>query len=958
MTAPADRPTLIMIDGHALAYRQFFALPLDSFTTTSGEPTNATFGFARNLLDILEKDTPEYLLVTFDRGLSGRDVLFSDYKGTRDKMPDELRVQMERIRELVAAFNIPILDKDGFEADDLLGTLSDQAEAAGVNTLIVTGDRDLLQLITDHIYVRLPPTRQSRSDRFFDRAAFEEKYDGLQPPQLVDLKALMGDSSDNIPGVKGIGEKGGIKLLKAYDTLENIYANLDALPKGQRGKLETDREMAFLSRELAAIQHDAPVTLDLPACVAQDYDRAQVADLFRELQFRALVNRLTPTTAVESASSGPTQLNMFGDTTATGSAAPLAAPAHAEVIETVIVQEQADLDALVERLNSASAIAFDTETTSTDQMVAKLVGIALAIEADKAYYIPVGHTSPAGAEQDALLEDVAVKQLPLAAVIEALRPALTDPAIPKYAHNAKYDLVVMRRHGIDVKPITVDTMIAEWLSNPASRNKGLKNLVWVRLGVEMTEIKDLIGTGKKQITMAQVSIEKAAPYAAADAALTFRLVAELRPELEEKQVAELYNDLEIPLIPILSDMDMAGITLDTAFLKEMSTRLADRLVELEEEIHGLSGGYGPFNINSPKQLNDVLFGKLGLPTDGLKKTTHGFSTAADVLEGLKDKHPIIVHILEHREITKLKGTYVDALPGQVNPQTGRLHTSFNQTGTVTGRISSDNPNLQNIPIRTEQGRAIRKAFVATPGHVLLAVDYSQVELRVLAHISGDPTLLEAFRKGQDIHRTTAASVHGIPFEEVTYDQRRFAKSVNFGLLYGMGAFRLARDSDLTLSQADAFITAYFERFPRVREYLDETKQRAADQGYLETLLGRRRYFPELGRTGGGRTNALARQRAERQAINMPIQGTAADIMKLAMIQVHGKLQAADYAAHNTARILLQVHDELVLEVAEDDLAAVARLVVETMESAFTLDAPLKADAQVGPNWLEMETLTP
>lgn len=940
------RPLMIMVDGHALAYRQFFALPLGAFTTPDGEPTNATFGFARTLLDILENDEPDYLLVTFDRGLSGRDTMFSEYKGTREKMPDELRIQMQRIHELVEAFNVPIMELEGFEADDLLGTLADQAASAGVNVLIVTGDRDLLQLVTDQIQVRLPAGRSKRGDEPYDVAAFSEKYNGLVPPQLVDLKGLMGDSSDNIPGVKGIGEKGGIKLLKAYETMEGIYANLESLPKGQRSKLEADREMAFLSRELARIKHDAPVTLDLDACVAQDYDRSKVAELFRVLQFRALSKRLSVAgePAAPASSGGATQLSMFGET-AELTAAPPAPP----VTNTVIVRDTAALDALVSTLNDAQAISFDTETTSTDQMAAQLVGIALAVDAETGYYIPVGHIPGPGEDQAALLDDAALDQLPLETVIEALRGPLTNPDIPKYGHNAKYDLVMMRRYGIDVTPITFDTMIAEWLSIPDSRNKGLKNLAWVRLGVEMTEIKALIGTGKNAITMDRVAIDRAAPYAAADAVITERLVEELRPELADKHVLDLYADLEMPLIPILADMEMAGITLDTDYLHTMSAQLADRLATLESEIHSQSGGYGPFNINSPKQLNDVLFGKLQLPTEGIRKTTHGFSTSADVLEGLKDKHPIIALILEHRELTKLKGTYVDSLPALVNPETGRVHTSFNQTGTVTGRISSDNPNLQNIPVRTEQGRQIRKAFVAPEGHALLAVDYSQVELRVLAHISQDPTLLEAFRQGQDIHRTTAATVHGIPFDDVTYDQRRFAKSVNFGLLYGMGAFRLARDSDLTLAQADDFIKAYFERFPRVRAYLDETKALAAEQGYLETLMGRRRYFPELQHSGGTRTGALARQRAERQAINMPIQGTAADIMKVAMLHVHARLQASDLQA----RILLQVHDELVLEVAEADLTAAADVVCTTMEAAFKLDAPLKADARSGANWLDM-----
>jgi DNA polymerase-1 len=942
----SKRPTLIMIDGHALAYRQFFALPLGTFSTRDGEPTNATFGFARALLDVLEKDQPKYLLVTFDQGLSGRDELFDEYKGTREKMPDELRVQIERIHDLVQAFNIPILEVEGYEADDLLGTLARQAEAQDVDVLIVTGDRDLLQLVTDHTYVRLPPGRWTKTDQLFGPAEFREKYGDLEPPQLVDLKALMGDSSDNIPGVKGIGEKGAIKLIQAYGSLEGVYEHLDNLSKGQRSKLEDGRELAFLSKKLATIKTDAPVTLDLQACVAHDYDRNHVADLFRLLEFRMLADRI-PTSGTPAAAPGkPQQMNLFGESPAAEEAA--RKNDERSVVDTTIVHDKAGLKALVEVLKQAQMIAFDTETTGTDQMQAELVGIALAVGPESGYYVPVGHTA---AGQEALLEDVAIKQLPLQTVIDALRAPLTDPDIPKVGHNAKYDLVMLRRYGIDVAPISFDTMIAEWLSDPASRNKGLKNLAWVRLGVEMTPITELIGTGKNQITMDRVAIDQAAPYAAADATLTLRLVDELRPELEQKKVLSLLNDLELPLLPILADMEMAGIELDSSFLEAMSRELGERLAALEEEIYAESGGYGPFNINSPKQLNDVLFGKLQLPTEGISKTTHGFSTSANVLEDLRDRHPIVPLILEHRELTKLKGTYVDALPALVNPATGRVHTSFNQTGTVTGRVSSDNPNLQNIPVRTETGRQIRRAFVAPAGYKLLAVDYSQVELRVLAHVSGDETLIQAFLDGQDIHRATAAAVNNIPLDQVTYDQRRFAKSVNFGLMYGMGAYRLARDSDLTLAQAEDFIKRYFERFPRVRAYLEETKIRAADQGYLETLLGRRRYFPELQQTGKGRS--MARQRAERQAINMPIQGTAADIMKLAMIHVHQKIKAGGHAA----RMLLQVHDELVIEVADDQLPSVTDLVRTTMEGAYDLKAPLRADASAGQNWLEMSELT-
>ncbi len=952
MTQPA-RPTLVLIDGHAVAYRHFFALPQEKFTLRDGTPTNATFGFARVLLDVLEKDAPHYLAVAFDMGLSGRDEIYNEYKGTRSKMPDELRSQMADIRALVEAFNIPILEFPGYEADDVLGTLARQAEAQGLDVLIVTGDRDLLQLVTEHTRVRLPKSRDADEDRLFDLLTFREKYDGLEPPQLVDLKAFMGDSSDNIPGVHGIGEKGAIRLLRTYGSVAGVYEHLDDLRGSLREKLEAGRDSAFMSRQLAQIRRDVPVTLDLSACVAQDFDRDAVAELFRRLEFRSLIRRLPH---FETPSTPATQLSMFGDETSPA-AQPAAiaphfdTPVH-EVVRTITVQNESALAALVERLNHAEAIAFDTEGTSLDQMRARLVGISLAVGPEEGYYVPVGHAPAPGQEQDALLDETRQRQLPLETVIAALRPPLTDPAIPKYAHNGAFDLVMLRRHGIDVAPIRFDTMIAEWVLDPDSHNKGLKNLAWHRLGVEMTHIEELIGKGKHEITIDRVPIERVAPYAAADAVMTYRLVDVLRPELVSNRLIDLYEQLEIPLIPVLADMEMAGILLDVDFLSEMSIALAVRLETLEEEIYDLSGGYGRFNINSPKQLNDVLFGKLQLPAAGVRKTTHGFSTGADVLEDLRDKHPIVEKILEHRELTKLKGTYVDALPALINPDTGRLHTRFNQTGTVTGRLSSDNPNLQNIPVRTDTGREIRKAFIAPPGAVLLSVDYSQVELRVLAHVSQDPTLLAAFREGQDIHRATAAAVYGIPLDQVTYEQRHFAKRVNFGLMYGMGAYRLSRDSGLPLAQAEEFIRAYFEQFPRVRAYFDSVKEMARTRGYLETLLGRRRDFSILKRTSGDRASTLLRQRVERQAINMPIQGTAADIIKLAMINLHRRLRDEGHQA----RMLLQVHDELVLEVAAEELLPVATLVRETMENAFPLDAPLRADAKYGPNWLEVTTL--
>jgi DNA polymerase I len=915
------RPMFYLIDGHALAYRQYFALPLAGFSTRSGEPTNAVYGFARTLMDILQKEKPQYIAVSFDKGLSGRDELYGEYKGTREKMPSELVTQMKRINELVEAFNMPILAKKGYEADDVIGTVVPQAEAQGVQIRIVTGDRDILQLLTEHTTVQLP--RKGEADVVFDVPKFKEEY-GLEPWQLVELKALIGDTSDNIPGVKGVGEKTATKYLQQYTDIDTLYAHLDEIKGAAQTKLIDGKESAYLSKTLATIKRDVPIKLDLEACQAHDYDARKVDELFSELEFRSLRDRLPRPQE---------QLTLF-DVGTVSELPVVAEPALPPPdIQTVIVQDDHTLRELVAILEAATEISFDTETTSIDHMAADLVGISLAVDGDTGYYIPVGHRNG--------------EQLPLQTVLDALRPALTHPKIPKYGHNAGYDLVILQRYGIDVAPIGFDTMIAEWICTPDSKFLGLKNLARQELDVHMTEISDLIGSGKKQITMDHVSIEKAAPYAAADAAITHRLVHHIRPKVEAEQLISLYNTLEMPLIPVIAAIERAGVVLDTQFLSEYSVELGEKLAVQEQVIHIEAGGY--FNINSPKQLNEILFKRLGLPTKGLRKTTHGYSTDATVLEELKQHHPIVERILEYREISKLKGTYVDALPALINPHTGRVHTSYNQTGTTTGRISSNNPNLQNIPIRTELGREIRRAFVAPEGMKLLGVDYSQVELRILAHISQDATLLEAFAQGQDIHAATAAAVYNVPIEQVSKEQRMFAKRVNFGLIYGMGAFRLAQDSELTLAEARDFIKTYFARLPGVEEYLKSIKAKARREP-IETLFGRKRTFNVLMNSGRGTGSDMVQVNAEeRVAINMPIQGTAADIMKRAMIDLYYALAKQRLNGH----MILQVHDELVLEVPEDELAETRNLVVKTMENAYKLDAPLRANAQYGDNWRDM-----
>lgn len=927
---------LVLIDGHGLAYRMFFAIQA-TLTTREMEPTNATYGFTRTLVDLLKsEDPPDYLAVSFDTGRTFRHDKFEDYKGTREKMPDDLQVQIKRIHEVLEAFSIPILEAENYEADDVLGTVARLAGEMGLHTVIVTGDRDLLQLVDAHTTVQLPGSRSGEVQNF-DEAAVQEKY-GLTPEQLVDFKALVGDKSDNIPGVAGVGEKTATELLQQYQSLENVYTHLDDIANTRaRNALAKGRDEAFLSYELGRIVKDVPVAFDLEACRTRDYNRDRVAEIFRELEFRSLLAQVPDMEgAIQPPQVGESQqLPLFG-----GMAAPT--PASPAVLTdapttTHIILDEGALAALVKALESAETIAFDTETTSTDQMQAKLVGISLAVKPGEGYYIPVGHK----------LDDMA--QLPLETVIEHLRPVLTDPNIPKCGHNIKYDAVVMEQHGLQISPLGFDNMIGEWLLRPGgSRGRlGLKHLAFVRLGIEMTEIEALIGSGKKQITMDLVPIEQAAPYAAADADMTLRLREHIHHDLAEQGLEELFYGIEMPLVPVLAKMEQTGVLLNTEFLKELSIELNDLLGTLIGRIYRIVGY--EFNINSTQQLSKVLFEDLQLPTEGIRKTSGGrYSTAADVLESLqgRDTTGMIKTILEYREAEKLRSTYVDALPMMVNPHTGRIHTSFNQTGAVTGRLSSSDPNLQNIPIRTEMGRRVRDAFIAAPGHLLIAADYSQVELRILAHISGDAALRQAFLEDQDIHASTAAAVFNIPLDQVTHAQRSFAKSVNFGLLYGMSAFRLARDSALTLAEAEAFVKAYFERFPGVREYLDSTKRRAVDQGYVETLLKRRRYFPALLSDRTGRQADIARRAAEREAINMPIQGTAADIIKIAMVKLHRALRER----HLGSKMILQVHDELVLEGPQGEANEVIELVREVMESAYPLDIPLRVEVNAGQSW--------
>ncbi len=954
------KQTLVLIDGHALAYRAYFGMPA-TFTTVEGEPTHAVYGFTNMILAVWKEYDPDYFIVTFDLGDTFRHKMYEEYKATREKMPDDLRSQIARIEQLVKAFNMPVFTKEGYEADDLLGTLANQAAARDIEAIIVTGDRDAFQLVAPNIKVLI--SGRKFADRIvYDKAKVQEKY-GVSPQELIDLKGLMGDSSDNIPGVKGVGEKGGAKLIQQYGTLEGIYDNLDNLAKGVRTKLETDRDNAFLSRDLGRIITDVPdIELNIEAGKITDFDLIEVANLFVELNFSTIFNRIP---------GAPT--NKLPKDIATVKPPEVAGPIPPDGTY-ITVDSPAKLADLVAKLKTSPQLCVDVETDSTDEVQTNLVGIAITHTAGEGYYIPIAHGVAAEAKAEAELQpslfdmpdsspstESPIPQsphlpkrsdspnLPISDVQTVLSSILADTTITKYMHNAKFDMTVLQRHGMPIEPPIFDTMVASSLANnvPGIRH-GLKGLTKEQLNIQMTEIKELIGTGKKQITMAQVPVEKATPYAAADVDMTLRLADTIaKPLNDNSDFKQIFDTLEMPLIYVLKDMELAGIKLDTDTLQEMSTQLTSRLAELGQKIHESAGQ--TFNINSTQQLSDVLFDKLALPTTDLKKTKSGhYSTAAGVLESLQGQHDIIDYILEQRTLAKLKSTYVDALPALVNPNTGRVHTNYNQIGVSTGRLSSNNPNLQNIPIRTPQGREIRRAFIAEPGQQLIAADYSQVELRILAHIAEDEGLLTAFANDEDIHTATAAKVLDIPPAEIDKYQRRIAKTVNFGLIYGQSAFGLSQTTGMSREEASDFIKTYFDKYPGVQSYIETTKQLAAKQGYVATLYGRRRDFSHLASLRGPQ-----RARAEREAINMPIQGTAADIMKQAMITLHNTLQNRP-DLHS--RILLQVHDELVLEAPNNEVAEVAALTREVMSSAYQLKIPLKVDVEVGQNWLQMDTV--
>jgi DNA polymerase-1 len=896
---------LVLVDGSSYLYRAFHALP--PLTNSRGEPTGAIHGVLNMLNRLLKDYEPERVAVVFDaRGKTFRDDLFAQYKSNRPPMPDDLRSQVEPLLEMVKAMGLPLLRVQGVEADDVIGTLARRAAAQGQPTLISTGDKDMAQLVDEHVTLV-----NTMTNKTMDRDGVKEKFD-VFPEQIVDYLALVGDSSDNIPGVPKVGPKTAAKWLNQYDSLDNIIAHADEIGGKVGESLRENLEQLELSRKLATIDCDVALDLEPDELIQTEQDLDTLRARYTELEMNTLLRQLpggaesAPAPAVEALVTPP---------------------------ETTDYQTVLNLDELKrwkEKLEAAELAAVDTETTGLDYMQAELVGISVSVKAGEAAYIPVSHDYPGAPDQ-----------LDRDTVLALLKPWLENPDAPKVGHHIKFDTHILARYDITLAGIAHDTMLESYVLDSTATRHDMDSTARKYLGVSTTSFEDVAGKGAKQLTFNQVPLETAGHYAAEDADITLRLHQTMWEQLKQKpELLKMYQEIEIPLISVLQHMEHTGVLIDTFMLARQSTELAQRMQELEQQCHEAAGG--PFNVASPKQLQEILFERLGLPV--IRKTPKGQpSTAEDVLQELAGDYPLPRLILEHRSLAKLKSTYTDKLPGQVDRTTGRVHTSYHQAVAATGRLSSSDPNLQNIPIRTAEGRRIRQAFIAPAGHSLIAADYSQIELRIMAHLSGDPSLLKAFAEDRDIHQATAAEVFGVSLDQVSKDQRRSAKAINFGLIYGMSAFGLARQLNIGRGEAQDYVNMYFERYPGVKTYMDNTRQLAKDQGYVETAFGRRLYLPEI-----NSRNGQLRQYAERSAINAPMQGTAADIIKLAMIQVDRWLGESSL----DARLIMQVHDELIVEVADPIAAQVQKELTKRMSGAASLKVPLKVEAACGINWDE------
>jgi len=929
---------LVIIDGNALIHRSFHALPI-TMKTTKGETVNAVFGFLTGLFKSINDLKPDYLLVAFDmKGPTFRHKKYKEYKATRTKAPDELYSQIPRVKEVVKAFNIPIYEMSEYEADDLIGTICAKADN-GLEKIIVTGDMDILQLIDDSTKVY----RMSRgvSDYvLFGANEVKEKYQ-INPKQVIDYKALRGDVSDNIPGVRGVGDKTAVTLLNDFKTLDGVYENIksDKIKDRIKNLLIKDKEKAYLSYDLATIVKDAPIDFKLEGAHVHDFDKEEIIKLLTELEFKSLLVKVRDLKNGGTKGKDVLSEDKF--------------ERNEKIYKYILVDDEKKFKKFFSKLKKQKAFAFDTETTGVNPLTDCLLGVSFSWKSGEAYYVQVKSEGKNDQCENNLFNYQEEKKeedgFEMHSWLKKMKVIFIDEKVKKYAHNMKFDMRFMEQAiGEEIKGVDFDTMIAAYLLNPGSRQLNLDTVSFQELGIEKISKIDLIGKGKDKITFSEVSVEKMSLYSCEDADCTFQLAKKLKKQIKEHKLEKLMKDMEMPLVTVLARMENNGIEIDGKFLGKMSKKLNRAIKKLEKNIHALAGC--SFNIKSTKQLKEVLFEKLEISSDGIKKTKTGFSTAFEQLEKIKESHPIISYIQEYRELTKLTSTYIDALPELVNKGTGRVHTSFNQTVAATGRLSSAHPNLQNIPIRTDLGREIRKAFVVPKGSKLVAIDYSQVELRVAAHMSGDMTMIEAFKEGKDIHSLTAATINKVKLEDVTKKMRSEAKAVNFGVLYGQGVHGLSKGTGITFLEAKEFISEYFEKFKDVKKYLDSQIKHAQDKGYVETLFKRKRFLPDI-----NSKMPMIKKSAERMAVNTPIQGTAADIIKIAMIEVAQELKIFKKNKIDV-KMLVQVHDELLFEIKEKHVKEVVKKIKEIMENVVKLKVPIIADVKVGDNWGEMRVL--
>ena len=902
---------LFLIDGSALYYRSYFAFSRNPLINSKGENTSATYGFLATMVKLIETEHPDYLAVVFDtKEPTFRHKIYEDYKATREKMPDEMAAQYPRLVETLKALNFVLLEKDGYEADDLIGTLAKKFAGDNLQVVIMSGDKDMAQLVNRNVLL-YHPGKGNDQPQLLDEQAVVEK-NGVKPEQIADWLALMGDSSDNIPGVPKVGKKTATDLLKQFGSLENLYRDIDRLKEGAvKNNLIQYQDQAWLSQDLATIRTDVPIDVGLEDLRFRIWDPDTADRICKELEFRRLANRMRALA------------QQYGSAEAF-------AKHDEKKTDYKLIESDQQLQQLAQRLSEQSAFVFDLETSSLDFTEAQIAGIAFSWQEKEAYYLPLQHP------------DIRLDQ---SRAFELLKPVFANPKIGKIAQNIKFDAMILEQHGVPVDGLYFDTMIAAYLLNPTGQFK-LDKLSEEYLNYEMIHIEELIGKGRKQLKMTDIPANLVTKYAAEDADITYRLYQILKPKIGEVGMEDLLYQLEMPLVRVLMAMERQGVALDVPLLNRLSQELGEQLKKLEDEIFEMAGE--TFNLNSPQQMGPILFEKLEIHKDlGLKRApktkTGQYSTAESVLERYNE-HPIVAKIMEYRKLSKLKNTYIDALPQLISPRTGRVHTSYNQTVTATGRLSSSNPNLQNIPIRTELGREIRKAFIPSQeDYVILSADYSQIELRIMAHLSEDPALIESFRKDEDIHTATAMRIFDLPADQITPDHRRKAKTINFGIMYGMGKYGLAQRLDITPDEAQEFISDYLATFQGVHRFMVAIIEQAREQGYVETMLHRRRYLNEI-----RSSNRQIREFAERTAINTPIQGSAADLIKKAMIEMHEVIEREKWPA----RMLLQVHDELVFEVHRKKAEAFADKVKSVMENSLKLKVPVKVDCGIGANWLE------